>query len=256
MRLVLAVEGGFKQAEGGFAVALAPEAGRVLAGFSAAEILIAPIAGDGGDLGAAKLLAIETNAAGAEIARFAAGRRLGSASAFANHLHAPSPLRLISDEDYSAILAAAESGAFAQPESTPRGEMTDLPVGFSHIADPDQPPIPAVLETLRRETGNLCALTGGPLMPDALPTAIRWEGANRLHVNNLLLFSPLAEAAFRAGHFTVRDDLSIILDFSRIDPELLEMINPSGRLRAPQNPALQPAPENLAWHRRHIFRLA
>ena len=104
-----------------------------------------------------------------------------------------------------------------------------------------------MLDTLRRATGNLCALTGAPLPPDALPIAVRWDGPDRLHVNNLLLLSPLAEIAFRQGHFTVRDDLSIIVDFRQIDPELLERASPDGRLRVPDNLLLRPAPENLAW---------
>jgi hypothetical protein len=256
MRVALAVDGGFREAENGFTVAVEPGVARILAGFSATEVLIAPAAGDAGDVGTASLLAVETDSSGAEIARFAAGRRLGSATRLAGHFRGPFPLQLISDDDYRAILAAAEFGTFAQPDATPAGEMTEFSIGFSHIADSGEPPVRAVLETLRRATGNLCALTGAPLMPDALPTVIRWQGADRLHLNNLLLFSPAADEAFRQGHFAVRDDFAILVDFSRIDPELLEMINPNGRLCVPRNPALRPSPENLAWHRRHIFRLA
>ena len=256
MRLALTVEGGFKEVESGFAAALEPAVARILADFHGAELLILPAAGIAGAIGTANLLAVETDSFGAEIARFAAGRVLGSSTQLGGHLRGPFPLQLIADEDYSAILAAAESETFRQPDATPAGGMTDFSVGFTHIADPDSPPVAAVLETLRRETGNVCALTGAPLPPDAIPTAIRWEGADRLHVNNLLLLAPFAVAAFREGHFTIRDDFSIIVDFSRIDPELLETINPNGKLRVPNNPALRPAPENLAWHRRHIFRLA
>ena len=53
----------------------------------------------------------------------------------------------------------------------------------------------------------------------------------------------------------MRDDFSIVVDFRQIDPELLERINPDGRLLVSDNPLLCPTPENLAWHRRHIFRL-
>lgn len=256
MRLALAIEGGFNGAWDSFTVLIEPATARVIANFTATDLLVLPLLPATGDIGLARLVGLEADAAGHPLARLAAVRRFGRAADFASRLGGPFPLQLLSDDDYSVILAAAESETFTQPDATPAGGMADFSVGFAHVADPDAPPVTAVLETLRRETSNLCALTGAPLVPEAIPTAIRWEGPDRLHVNNLLLLSPSAEQAFREGHFTIRDDLSIIVDFRRIDPELLELINPDGRLLVPQNPALRPAPVNLAWHRRHIFRLA
>jgi hypothetical protein len=162
-------------------------------------------------------------------------------------------LQLLSEADALALVAAGSGGTFAQG-TTPGGEIGELAVGFEAPADMAAT-TGAVLATLRRETDNRCALTGAPLAADALPVAIRWAGPERLHLNNLLLLSPAAETAFREGHFTVRDDFSLIVDVRRIDPELLERLNPDGRLYVPDNPLLQPSATNLAWHRRWVFGL-
>jgi hypothetical protein len=261
MRLALAIEGGFRRSEAGFAVTVEPEVARVLAQFADAEVLIVP-AGDGeGELGTARLVAIETDEAGAPRVRFEAGRPIGAAGPGSVPRRGPFPLQLLPEAAlqllpeaaFLAVVGGAGGGPFAQA-ATPSGDIGELAVGFDAPAGVEAT-TGAVLATLRREVGNRCAATGMALALDALPVAIRWEGPARLHLNNLLLLSPDAETAFRQGHFTARDDFSLLVDFRRIDPELAERLNPDGRLRVPDNPLLQPSAANLAWHRRWVFGL-
>jgi hypothetical protein len=185
--------------------------------------------------------------------RFDVGRPLGAAKPGGFVGHGPFPLQFLPEADALAIVAAGGGGVFVQG-ATPGGEIGELAVGFDVPAELEAT-AGAVLATLRRETGNRCAVTGMPLAPDALPVAIRWEGPERLHLNNLLLLSPDAETAFRQGHFTARGDCSLIVDFRRIYPELMERLNPDGCLHVPGNPLLRPSAANLAWHRRWVFGL-
>jgi len=251
MRLALAIDGGFRRSEAGFAVAVEREIARALTQFSGAEVLILPAGDTAGDLGTARLVAVDTDDAGQARARFDAGRLIGAARPGGLAGRGPFPLQLLPEADALAIIAAGSGGVFAQG-TTPGGEIGELAVGFDVPAELEAT-TGAVLATLRRETGNKCALTGAALAPDTLPVAIRWEGPERLHLNNLLLLSPAAETAFREGHLTIRDDFSLAVDLRRIDPELLERLNPDGRLRVPDNPLLQPSAMNLAWHRRWVF---
>jgi hypothetical protein len=253
MRLALAIEGGFRKGEAGLAVAVEPEVARVLAGFVEAEVLILPAGDTAGEMGTACLAGIETDDAGQARARFDPGRPIGGVRPGGLAGHGPFPLQLLPEPDALAIIAAGTGGAFAQ-DATPGGEIGELTVGFGVPAELEAT-TGAVLATLRRETGNRCALTGAALAPDTLPIAIRWEGPERLHLNNLLLLSPAAETAFREGHLTIRDDFSLVVDFRRIDPELVERLNPDGRLHVPDNPLLRPWAANLAWHRRWVFGL-
>jgi hypothetical protein len=253
MRLALAIEGGFRRSEAGFAVAVEREVARMLAQFSGAEVLILPASDTAGELGAARLVAVETDDGGQARARFNVGRPIGAARPGGLIGRGPFPLQLLPEADALAIIAAGSGGVFAQG-ATPGGEIGERAVGFDVPAELEAT-TGAVLATLRRETSNSCALTGAPLAADALPVAIRWAGPERLHLNNLLLLSPAAETAFREGHLTIRDDFSLIVDLRRIDPELAERLNPDGRLRVPDNPLLQPSAMNLAWHRRWVFGL-
>jgi hypothetical protein len=109
---------------------------------------------------------------------------------------------------------------------------------------------------LRREAGGICALTG-EAAGAALQLAVIWpKGLHAgLSADNFLPLSPAAAAAFEFGHFSARDDLSVLVDMARIDPRLAGRINPAGRLLVSDDPALRPAVENLAYHRRFCFHL-
>ncbi|WP_323013565.1 hypothetical protein [Devosia sp.] len=109
--------------------------------------------------------------------------------------------------------------------------------------------------------GHACAMTGERFAPaegllhDTLEiVAIRpLVAGGALHVSNFLCLSPAAANAFHRGHLAVGPGLELLADLSRIDPELLERLNPQGRLRVPDNPLTHPDPQALAFHRHHIF---
>ncbi|MGN6100815.1 MAG: hypothetical protein ACTHOR_06680 [Devosia sp.] len=254
MRLALAIEGGFR-GEAAVAAPVDPAVAAVLAGWIGAEIVVLPAEPGSGACGVARLLAVTPGGDGRFLAELAPQRKLGIGAISEALLHANPPLQLIADESYAAMLAAADADLFPAQPTSPLRQGGEAATPFAHLAPAALETASLVIATLRRETGNLCALTGVPLPEDALPTVIRPGGTAALHVNNLLLLSPPAEQAFRDGHFAARDDFSAIVDLTRIDPDLLERINPNGRLRVPANPALRPAPENLAWHRRFVFGL-
>ena len=77
-----------------------------------------------------------------------------------------------------------------------------------------------------------------------------------LHVRNFLCLTSVAANAFRRGHLAVGPAFQIIVDLSHIDPELLEALNPIGRLRLPEMPIGRPDPDALAFHRAKIFLVA
>jgi hypothetical protein len=143
----------------------------------------------------------------------------------------------------------------------------DRPTSVSGLAErimqtpyappPGQDLLGNVVETVKREYGFTCALTGRKLAPEELHVAVIRPKplGGRLHVNNCLALCPEADTAFAAGQFTVRDNGRIIVDKSRIDPALLAAINATGRLLWPENLALRPTPDNLDYHRRFVFGL-
>lgn len=107
---------------------------------------------------------------------------------------------------------------------------------------------------------HACAMTGERFAPpegllhEALEViAIRPPAAGGLrHASNFLCLSPAAANAFRRGHVAVGPELELLVDLSRIDPELLEHLNPRGRLIVPENPLARPDPQALAFHREHV----
>ena len=79
------------------------------------------------------------------------------------------------------------------------------------------------------------------------------DAGGELRVGNFLCLSKAADRAFMAGHLTVGRGYEIIVDLSRVDPELLEALNPSGKLALPEDPKAAPDPEALAFHRSRVF---
>ncbi|HVW92155.1 MAG TPA: hypothetical protein VHB74_06060 [Devosia sp.] len=113
----------------------------------------------------------------------------------------------------------------------------------------------AFMARARQAARGICALTG-EAAGEALEVEFIWPkglGAG-LEADNVLLLSPSAVQAFHLGHFSARDDLSILVDVAALDRDLLVRINPTGRLIVPDDPAFSPAAENLAYHRRFRFR--
>ncbi len=102
-------------------------------------------------------------------------------------------------------------------------------------------------------TGAVFAQSAQLLRDDITVTPIRPLAAGgALHVNNLLCLCSSAGHAFRQGHMTIGNKLELLVDLSRIDPELLEKLNPNGRLWVPAG-ATGPDPEAIRFHREHVF---
>jgi predicted restriction endonuclease len=131
--------------------------------------------------------------------------------------------------------------------------------------EPEQKP---TVETLRGLYASVlagydytCAITGRHFPPsqeflhDVLQVApIRpLTAGGVLHVSNFLCLEGAAADAFRIGQIAVGPRFELIVDLSRIDPELLERINPLGKLRLPVSGVAQPDLLGLAFHREHVF---
>lgn len=112
-----------------------------------------------------------------------------------------------------------------------------------------------------RAYDNRCAMTGvrgkpalGVMLDGLEVVAIRpLADAGALHVSNFVCLSEAAQTAFEAGHIAIGPGLELLVDLSRIDPELLERLNPLGRLRRPEGHQAQPDQAALAWHRGTVF---
>jgi predicted restriction endonuclease len=131
-----------------------------------------------------------------------------------------------------------------------------------------QPAAPPALETLRQlyssvlaNYGFACAMTGRQFEPprdflhDHLEiAAIRpLVAGGALHVSNFLCLEQSAALAFRQGHIAIGNRYELLVDLSRLDPELLERLNPPGRLRLPEAGIARPDLSALAYHRANVF---
>ncbi|ODT77441.1 MAG: hypothetical protein ABS76_27025 [Pelagibacterium sp. SCN 64-44] len=130
---------------------------------------------------------------------------------------------------------------------------------------PETPPSLEVFRALYASVikyyGHACAMTGEQFAPsgsllrddvEIVPIRQRADGGS-LHVSNFLCLSPAAANAFQRGHVAVGPGLELLVDLSRVDPELLEKLNPQGRLLVPENPLARPDPLALGFHRQHVF---
>ncbi len=69
---------------------------------------------------------------------------------------------------------------------------------------------------------------------------------------NCIALADDAAEAFSQFHLTIGGDLELIVDLSRIDPELLERLNANGYCRLPADRAARPASAALIWHRKRF----
>jgi len=147
-----------------------------------------------------------------------------------------------------------------------RRDLEEAAAEFLHeeaMADglPELDTFRALGEAVLRNYGYSCAMTGqseaGRSEPPGRPQveAIRPRSlGGEVHVTNCIALAPAAAQAFAAGHITLTDDLRMIVDMSRIDPELVEKLNPLGYLTAPRDESLGPSRASLEWHREQVFQ--
>lgn len=118
----------------------------------------------------------------------------------------------------------------------------------------------AVHELALERADYTCAFTGqvferfAGIHSDLEVVAIRPLGdGGSLHISNFLVLSKSAAEAFDRGCLTVGGGHELIANLSLVDPELLEALNPLGRLILSPNRDFWPDPEQLAYHRHYIF---
>jgi hypothetical protein len=99
-----------------------------------------------------------------------------------------------------------------------------------------------------------CAFTGEELGPAMTldPTAVLLRlgaRADEMLGDDAIPACPDAIFAFERGHLALGVRYEFLVALDRISPELLERLNPNGRLTLPDDPALRPHPHALAAHR-------
>jgi predicted restriction endonuclease len=79
------------------------------------------------------------------------------------------------------------------------------------------------------------------------------ETGGKLVRTNLLPLVPAAAEAFRDGDFTIGVDCEIVVDLSRVDPQLLRTLHHSGKMLLPSDRGFVPDAESLHYHRHLIY---
>lgn len=143
-----------------------------------------------------------------------------------------------------------------QVSATPSG-FFETQVEFQHASGrfPPSETLLALSDAVKRNQKNMCALTGqsaasrGQDSESLVIVPVQpVDAGGPVHVQNMLALSPDAADAFTQFHLSVGQNLQIVVDLSRINPELLERLNPLGRLRVSKTISEQPAIEYLSWH--------
>jgi hypothetical protein len=150
-------------------------------------------------------------------------------------------LQFLDDDEFAAVVSS--------------GVPSDVGRQVAEKEQSYEPPASGESEMLALDAdgADVCAFTGERLTSPGAWTTISTYNNGSGSAHNVLALSPAARQAFLAGHFSARADLSILVDMAAIDQALLLTMNSLGRLIVPENPTLQPSPENLAAHQRFVF---
>ena len=101
--------------------------------------------------------------------------------------------------------------------------------------------------------GNRCAFTGADLSgraaSDPLGVLLDLAPAAPMAAGRLIPAMPDAAYAYERGHLALGSRFEFLVALDRIDPELLERLNPIGRLAMPADPAFAPDSRLLKAHR-------
>lgn len=147
-------------------------------------------------------------------------------------------------------------------------------LGVSELWDPAASSAPAALQqraavaefrgTVLNAYRNRCAVCGyGMWMGETglgiQLTHIRWHShGGEFALSNALALCTLHQKLFDVGGFTISDDLRLEISARlRVEgPGNGSWIMPTrrSRIHAPENPGHRPHPDNLAWHRREVYR--
>lgn len=139
------------------------------------------------------------------------------------------------------------------------------PASRSAQASPQQRAVVAGFrETVLNAYRNRCAVCGNGVWVGGTPlgiqlTHIHWHShGGEFSLSNALALCTLHQKLFDVGGFTISDDLRLEIS-SRLhieDPGGSGWIMPipGSRIHAPEHPDDRPHPDNLAWHRREVYR--
>lgn len=249
-RLAFAIEGSIDIWELRYGYSVEPAIAQAMYPYIGQTVLIYRIAEmQGGYFGLARLLSI-TALRGSDqpVVAFEGIEMFAAPPDYPFGVTTLSRVQLLDDDEFEAI----RRNGSPVPLAPGMAEQRSQPFIF------DRPDLDAAgfMARARQAARGICAFTGED-MGDALEMEFIWpKGLGvGLQTDNVLLLSPAAVDAFHLGHFSARDDLSILVDAAALDRALLARINPTGRLVVPDDPAFSPGPENLAYHRRFRFRL-
>lgn len=179
-------------------------------------------------------------------------------------------VRIVPDEEFEDILAAGFSKSpidFAVQNDTPIVPFS----GFNEPTVPFERPMieltiikpfrdVAFRRSVRAAYDNRCAVTGlrlingggRPEVQAAHIQAVEDKGPDS--IRNGLALSGTIHWMFDRGLVSVADDMSILKAKGHLPDEVERLINVSGRLNLPKDPAQWPHPAYLAYHREHRFK--
>jgi hypothetical protein len=101
--------------------------------------------------------------------------------------------------------------------------------------------------------GFVCAFTGRDLRAEASADPRGYLlniGSNPLATDSALLIPACLDAihAYERGYIALGPRYNFLVDMETIDPELLEALNPIGRLAAPSDPSFYPSQAAMTGH--------
>lgn len=156
----------------------------------------------------------------------------------------------LSDERFAELLRLSEQAVRIAPAAEAR-VVEPWAVNFSLVELHD--------EVLRRWDYR-CAITDIQFAPEGRPhPSLRLvpirprELGGTYTVDNILPMVEFAEHAWRSGAIGVGANLELLAVLDRLPPDLLTAMPRDGRLIVPEDRLLRPNPENLAYHRMHVF---
>jgi hypothetical protein len=250
-RLAFAIDSSINIWDLRYGYSVEPDIARAMSPFIGSTVLIYRIGEvQGGFFGLARLQSIAVlPGSDLPIAAFEGIEMFSAGSDYPFGVTTLSRVQLLDDDEFDAIVRRGQP----LPVTSGIAEQASQPFFFDH---PDLDAV-AFNARARSAANGICAFTGERIGA-TLQLEIIWPKgtAAGFEADNVLPLSQQALDAFHNGHFSARDDLTILLDAAAIDPGLLARINRTGRLVVPEDPAFHPAPENLAYHRRFKFRLA
>lgn len=179
-------------------------------------------------------------------------------------------VRVVPDDEFEDILSAGFSKSpidFAVLTGSP---IAPTP-GFNEVPAPFERPMMelttirpfrdvAFRRSVRAAYDNRCAVTGlrlingggRPEVQAAHIQAVEDKGPDS--VRNGLALSGTIHWLFDRGLLAVADDMTILKAKGHLPDEVERLINVSGRLNLPPDPAHWPHPAFLAFHREHRFK--